>query len=350
MLTMLPARAIAIAGAASGTGVQNPTREQLPGDYLNHPQVRRSGARRRHSTPGPDTAPPAINGPGIPGSTTADPPRQPADPATSTRTMDSPRQASYIPPDRPAWRWRRPLLLPAGAKVWRSLGRDAVRLVHCHPPSQDHRGRLSQCSRPFPWSASALDSIIEIRIKPFLFFQFPKRKRIRIYPLPSVTNMDNRDFTMHPLALMPQTQGIPDPGSFFDFDSEYTEGNGAYHPAPPEPFGQVTSLASTGGGSDGGQARESSAKSRAERKSHTKSRRGCYNCKRRRIKVRAPHPSPHMALWALTRPRPVLRDHTGVQQLRKARHPLRISWFPYDCPPGNPPTHLHIQVSLAASC
>ncbi|MBE3048985.1 hypothetical protein IMZ48_42105 [Candidatus Bathyarchaeota archaeon] len=106
--------------------------------------------------------------------------------------------------------------------------------------------------------------------------------------------MDTTDLTLHPLALLPQTQGIPNPGYFLEYDSGYTEGSGAYHPTLPEPFGQVTFLASTGGGSDGGQTRESGAKSRAERKSHTKSRRGCYNCKRRRIKVLTPHPPyPH---------------------------------------------------------
>lgn len=51
--------------------------------------------------------------------------------------------------------------------------------------------------------------------------------------------------------------------------------------------GQVTPPSSESRSPPGGELarRSASAKQRLERRGHTKSRRGCYNCKRRRIKV-----------------------------------------------------------------
>lgn len=49
--------------------------------------------------------------------------------------------------------------------------------------------------------------------------------------------------------------------------------------------GAQTSLGDSGGDTSSGNNRSSPPKQRLERRGHTKSRRGCFNCKRRRIKV-----------------------------------------------------------------
>jgi hypothetical protein len=78
------------------------------------------------------------------------------------------------------------------------------------------------------------------------------------------------------------TSDFVDYGAFLDVQ---------LHDPPAITYGLSDSSGKTtppDGSSSGGTdmvARGSSQKQRLERRGHTKSRRGCYNCKRRRIKV-----------------------------------------------------------------
>ncbi|KAH7256725.1 hypothetical protein BKA59DRAFT_468286 [Fusarium tricinctum] len=61
--------------------------------------------------------------------------------------------------------------------------------------------------------------------------------------------------------------------------------------APSDSSGKDTPPSSTSGSGGEVAVRPSAQKQRLERKGHTKSRRGCYNCKRRRIKCQETHPA-----------------------------------------------------------
>ncbi|KAM0265972.1 hypothetical protein ACHAPA_007331 [Fusarium lateritium] len=60
---------------------------------------------------------------------------------------------------------------------------------------------------------------------------------------------------------------------------------------PSDSSGKATPPSSTSGSGGEVAVRSSAQKQRLERKGHTKSRRGCYNCKRRRIKCQETHPA-----------------------------------------------------------
>lgn len=79
---------------------------------------------------------------------------------------------------------------------------------------------------------------------------------------------------------------------------------------PPSSDNRSTSNASTEVVS-----RVPAQKQRLERRGHTKSRRGCYNCKRRRIKVFRPYVL--VVTWA--KPLPVPGDTSGLRPLCQDR-------------------------------
>lgn len=112
-------------------------------------------------------------------------------------------------------------------------------------------------------------------------------------------------------------------------------------------------------------SKKSASKQRHERRGHTKSRRGCFNCKRRRIKVRgrdcsplfvpfehvlkrlrnaanmaAPRerkgalPSPFLRLFSLNK---VSRDEASLRTLRQDGAQVRVSCSAANCAPTASP-------------
>ncbi|KAG8405303.1 hypothetical protein J3458_021965 [Metarhizium acridum] len=82
-------------------------------------------------------------------------------------------------------------------------------------------------------------------------------------------------------TFLQQTEDIPFP------DPSHSTSAGTISESSP---GQATPPSSDGRSTSGAvdmsvTRRQSAQKQRLERRGHTKSRRGCYNCKRRRIKV-----------------------------------------------------------------
>lgn len=141
--------------------------------------------------------------------------------------------------------------------------------------------------------------------------------------------MENMNWDLQALVPLPQAQANPDMGTLLGYDLNFMEGSSAYGPALTGPSSQASSVVSSTGSRGGGQTQGPSPKRRLERKSHTKSRMGCYNCKRRRLKVRVPTATgPHR----LTRP--VLRGPAIMRPLREEGPPVRVPVLPPDRPPG----------------
>jgi len=75
-------------------------------------------------------------------------------------------------------------------------------------------------------------------------------------------------------------------------------------------------------------------KQRLERRGHTKSRRGCFNCKRRRIKVGSPLQSFTHSLAPGSYISLVSRNETSVRSLCQDRSKLRVSFGATGCSSG----------------
>lgn len=99
--------------------------------------------------------------------------------------------------------------------------------------------------------------------------------------------MDATDLTIQPLVLLPRAQDGSELAGLLDFDADYAQWGDAL-PDHAQQWPSQTSRTPSGGGSDG--VSPGRGKPRQERRSHTKSRRGCNHCKRRRIKVNPPQP------------------------------------------------------------
>ncbi|RBQ75261.1 hypothetical protein FVER14953_20260 [Fusarium verticillioides] len=74
-------------------------------------------------------------------------------------------------------------------------------------------------------------------------------------------------------------------------DITFGEGAQTQQQVPSDSSDKATPPSTTSGSSSELIARPSAQKQRLERRGHTKSRRGCYNCKRRRIKCQETRPA-----------------------------------------------------------
>lgn len=106
----------------------------------------------------------------------------------------------------------------------------------------------------------------------------------------------NQEFTPGMLSFTDQTDF--DYGAFLQADDIMFGGEGAQtqQQVPSDSSDKATPPSTTSGSSSELVARTSAQKQRLERRGHTKSRRGCYNCKRRRIKVFRPEDPSSMDL------------------------------------------------------
>jgi hypothetical protein len=97
----------------------------------------------------------------------------------------------------------------------------------------------------------------------------------------------NQDFTPGMLSFTDQPEF--DYGAFLQADDiAFGESAQTQQQVRSDSSDKATPPSTTSGSSSELVARPSAQKQRLERRGHTKSRRGCYNCKRRRIKVCRP--------------------------------------------------------------
>lgn len=96
----------------------------------------------------------------------------------------------------------------------------------------------------------------------------------------------NQEFAPGMLSFTDETDF--DYAAFLQADDIMFGGEGAQTQQQVPSDSSATPPSTTSGSSSELVARTSTQKQRLERRGHTKSRRGCYNCKRRRIKVFRP--------------------------------------------------------------
>ncbi|RBQ71682.1 hypothetical protein VDGD_21473 [Verticillium dahliae] len=93
-------------------------------------------------------------------------------------------------------------------------------------------------------------------------------------------------------ALLPTTMAVPpddfDYGAFLDGDMEFGISDEYLNASGADPDSAPNMSSSSVEFRSSDTAVVSSPQKKLERRGHTKSRRGCFNCKRRRIKVPSP--------------------------------------------------------------